>query len=80
VYTYQNKLPLRQFLYLGLPVGLTKHLCSGTSIACRRMCKGDDLEDGLLVPNLSISHLTPELEKQEFLVRQSDKKLKKKER
>jgi hypothetical protein len=44
------------------------------------MCKGDDLEDGLLVPNLSISHLTPELEKQEFLVRQSDKKLKKKER
>jgi hypothetical protein len=26
VYTYQNKLPLRQSLYLGLPVGLTKHL------------------------------------------------------
>jgi hypothetical protein len=53
VYTYQNKLPLRQSLYLGLPVGLTKHLCSGTSIACRRMCKGDNLEDRLLMPNLS---------------------------
>jgi hypothetical protein len=40
VYTYQNKLLLRQSLYLGLPVGLTKHLCVGTIIACRRMCKG----------------------------------------
>ena len=53
VYTYQNKLPLRQSLYLGLPVVLTKHLCSGTSIACRRMCQGYNLEDGLLMPNLS---------------------------
>jgi hypothetical protein len=36
VYTYQNKLLLRQSLYLGLPVGLMKHLCAGTIIACRR--------------------------------------------
>jgi hypothetical protein len=58
VYTYQNELPLRQSLYLGLPVGLT--ICSGTSIACRRMCKGDNLEDGLLMPNLSkIGDLAP---------------------
>ncbi len=53
VYTYQNKLPLHQSLYLGLPVGLTKHLCARTIMACRRMCKGDDLEGGLLMPNLS---------------------------
>ena len=59
-YTYQNKLPLRQSLYLGVPVGLTKHLCAGTCIACRRMCKGDDLDDGLLMPKLSkIGDLAP---------------------
>jgi hypothetical protein len=54
VYKRQNKLPLRQSLYLGLPVGLTKHLCSGASIALGRVCKGIDLEDGLLMPILSI--------------------------
>ncbi len=54
VYTYQNKLPLRQSLYLGLPVGLTKHICAGASIALGRVCKGIDLEDGLLIPILSI--------------------------
>ena len=59
-YTYQNKLPLRQSLYLGVPVGLTKHLCAGTCIACRRMCKGYDLDDGLLMPKLSkIGDLAP---------------------
>ena len=54
VYTNLNKLPLRQSLYLGLPVGLTKHLSAGTNIACRRVCKGDDLDDGLLMPKLSL--------------------------
>ena len=55
VYTNLNKSPLRQSLYLGLPVGLTKtkHLSPRTSIACRRMCKSNDLEDGLLMPKLS---------------------------
>jgi hypothetical protein len=53
VYTNLNKLPLRQSLYLGLPVGLTKYLCTGTNIACGRVCKGDDLEDRLLMPKLS---------------------------
>ncbi len=53
-YTYQNKLPLRQSLYLGLPVGLMKHLCAGARIASGRVCKGIDLEDGLLMPILSI--------------------------
>jgi hypothetical protein len=55
VYTYQNKLLLCQSLYLGLPVGLTKHLCAGAGIALGRVCKGIDLEDGLLMPILSIS-------------------------
>jgi hypothetical protein len=50
VNTKWNKSPLRQSLNLGLPVGLTKHLCAGTSIACGRVCKGDDLEDRLLMP------------------------------
>ncbi len=54
VYKRQNKLPLRQSLFLGLPVGLTKHLCAGASIASGRVCKGIDLEDGLLMPILSI--------------------------
>jgi hypothetical protein len=49
----QNKLPLRQSLYLSLPVGLTKHLSAGTSIASGRVCMGVDLEDGLLMPILS---------------------------
>jgi hypothetical protein len=40
-------------LSMGLPVGPTKHLCARTRIVCRRICKGDDLEDGLLMPNLS---------------------------
>ena len=47
-YTKLNKSPLRQYLCLGLSEVLTKHLCAGTSIASRRMCKGDDLDDGLL--------------------------------
>jgi hypothetical protein len=50
VYTKWNKSPLRQSLYLGLPVGLTKHFCAGTRISCGRVCKGDDLEDRLLMP------------------------------
>jgi hypothetical protein len=54
VYKRQNKLPLRQSLYLGLPVGLMKHLCVGASIASGRVCKGVDLEDGLLMRILSI--------------------------
>ncbi len=53
VYTNLNKLLLHQSLYLGLPVGLTKHLSAGTNIACGRVCKGDGLEDGLLMPKLS---------------------------
>ncbi len=53
VYTDLNKLPLRQSLYLGLPVGLMKHLSAGTNIACGRVYKGDGLEDGLLMPKLS---------------------------
>ncbi len=48
VYTNLNKLPLRQSLYLGL------HLSAGTKIACGRVCKGDDLDDGLLMPKLSL--------------------------
>ncbi len=52
-YTKWNKLLLRQYLYLGLPVVLTKHLSAGTSIALGRVCKGIDLEDGLLMPKLS---------------------------
>ena len=44
---------LRQYLYLGLPGGLMKQLSTGTSIAWRRMCKGDDLDDGVLMPKLS---------------------------
>jgi hypothetical protein len=43
---------LRQSLYLGLPVGLTKHLCAGAGIASERVCKGTDLEDGLWMPIL----------------------------
>ncbi len=43
VYTKWNKSPLCQSLYLGLPVGLMKHLCT-------RVCKGDNLEDRLLMP------------------------------
>jgi hypothetical protein len=54
VYKRQNKLPLCQSLYLGLPVGLTKHLCAGASIASGRVCKGINLEDGLLMPILSM--------------------------
>jgi len=54
VYTNLNKLLLRQSLYLGPPVGLTKHLSAGTNIACGRVCKGDDLDDGLLMPKLSL--------------------------
>ena len=77
-YTYQNKLPLRQSLYLGVPVGLTKHLCAGTSIAPGRVCKGVDLEDGLLMPKSAICHTTPRLKKREFSVRRSDQKLEKK--
>jgi hypothetical protein len=33
---------------------MTKHLCAGASIALGRVCKGIDLEDGLLMPILSI--------------------------
>ena len=40
---------LHQYLYLGLPGVLTKHLCLGTSIARGRMCKGDDWGDRLLM-------------------------------
>ncbi len=52
-YTKLNKSPLRQYLSLGLSEVLTKHLIAGTSIASGRMCKGDDLDDGLLMPKLS---------------------------
>ncbi len=31
-----------------------KQLSAGTSIAWRRMCKGDDLVDGVLMPKLSL--------------------------
>jgi hypothetical protein len=44
---------LRQYLYLGLPGGLTKQLCAETSIAWGRVCKGGDLDDGVLMPKLS---------------------------
>ena len=52
-YTKWNKLPLHQYLYLGLPVILTKHLSAGSSIASGRVCKGIDLKDRLLMPKLS---------------------------
>ena len=39
-------------LCVGLPEVLTKHLSSGTSIASGRMCKGGDLDDGLLMTKL----------------------------
>jgi hypothetical protein len=52
-YTKLNKSPLRQYLSLGLSEVLTKHLIAGTSIASGRMCKGDDLDDRLLMPKLS---------------------------
>jgi hypothetical protein len=42
-----------QYLYLGLSDVLTKHLCAGTSIASGRVCRGDNLDDGLLMPKLS---------------------------
>ena len=52
-YSKLNKSPLRQSLYLGLPEGLTMPLSAGTSIASGRVCKGDDLDDGVLMPKLS---------------------------
>ena len=52
-YTKLNKSPLCQYLSLGLSEVLTKHLIAGTSIASGRMCKGHDLDDGLLMPKLS---------------------------
>jgi hypothetical protein len=48
-------LTLHQSLYLGLSVGLTKHLCAGASIALGRVYKGVNLENGLLMPILSIN-------------------------
>jgi hypothetical protein len=51
-------------------VGLTKHLCAGASIASGRVCKGIDLEDGLLMPILSIigdvGPNAPDLERENF--------------
>jgi hypothetical protein len=44
---------LRQYLHLGLPGVLTKQLSAGASIAWGRMCRGDDLDDGVLMPKLS---------------------------
>jgi hypothetical protein len=44
-----HKEQLCQYLYLGLPGVLTKHLCSGTSVAWGRMCKGDDWDDRFLM-------------------------------
>ena len=44
-----HKEQLHQYLYLGLPGVLTKHLCPGTSIAWGRMCKGGDWDDRLLM-------------------------------
>ena len=52
-YSKLNKSPLRQSLYLGLPEGLTKLLSPGTTMASGRVCKGDDLDDGVLMPKLS---------------------------
>ena len=51
-------------------MGLTKHLCAGASIASGRVCKGIDLEDGLLMPILSIigdvGPNAPDLERENF--------------
>jgi hypothetical protein len=44
---------LCQALYLRLLGGLTKQLSAGTSIAWGRMCKGDDLDDSVLMPKVS---------------------------
>jgi hypothetical protein len=41
---------LCQYLYLGLRGVLTKQLSAGASIAWGRMCKGDDLDDVVLMP------------------------------
>jgi hypothetical protein len=48
-----NKVPLCQYLYLGLLGVLTKHLCPVTSIEWGRMCKHDDLDNGLPMPKLA---------------------------
>jgi hypothetical protein len=45
---------LRQYLYLGLPGVLTKQLSTGACIAWGRMCKGDDLDDRVLMPKIVI--------------------------
>ncbi len=44
---------LCQHLYLGLPGVMIKQLSAGTNIAWGRMHKGDDLDDGVLMPKLS---------------------------
>jgi hypothetical protein len=83
VYTNLNKLPLRQSLYLGLPVGLTKHLSPGTSIACSMQQNvqeqqfGGRVVDAKIVINWRCCHPTPGLRKREFSVRRSDQKLEK---
>ncbi len=51
-YSKLSKSPLRQSLYLGLPEGLTKPLSAGTTMASGRLCKGNDLDDGVLMPKL----------------------------
>ncbi len=52
---------LRQYLYLGLPGVLTKQLFAGASIAWGRMCEGDDLDEGVLMPKLSkLSDVVPQ--------------------
>jgi hypothetical protein len=44
---------LRQSFYLSHPGGLIKQLSALTSIAWRRICKGDDLNDSVLMPKVS---------------------------
>jgi hypothetical protein len=52
---------LCQYLYLGLPGILTKQLSAGASIAWGKMCKGDDFDDGVLMPKLSqLSNVVPQ--------------------